>query len=121
MKISNICFFTLILVLASIQFSCKSSEQKKDVPTCITSKIEALKNEPVQNPPAEVWKWETKDNIYYYVISPCCDQYNYLYNNSCEVICAPDGGFTGKGDQKCPAFGVNVTKTLIWKDLRKAY
>ena len=100
-------------------FGCKSTKQEENLPSCINLKIEAIKKEPVRNPPAEVWKWEEGKKMYYYITSDCCDQYNYLYNDNCEVICAPDGGFTGKGDQKCPNFDEKIIKTLIWKDQRK--
>ena len=39
---------------------------------------------------------------YYYVRSPCCDFFNYLYDSNGDYLCSPDGGFTGKGDGKCP-------------------
>ncbi len=108
-----------ILVIVFSVLTCKSTDQKAGLPVCIETKIEAIKIEPVGNPPAEVWKWEADGNTYYYFNSPCCDQYNYLYDGNCEVICVPDGGFTGKGDQKCPDFSVDLKKTLIWKDERK--
>ncbi|MEO6347818.1 MAG: hypothetical protein ABIO60_07895, partial [Aquaticitalea sp.] len=68
---------------------------------------------------AEVWKWVDDKIIYYYLTSDCCDQYNYLFNEKCETICAPDGGLTGKGDRQCPDFGESLKKTLVWKDERK--
>lgn len=109
---------TLCLILCLI-FGCKTSVPNQKLPQCIEAKIEILKNKPVQNPPAQVWKWQNDSKTFYYVTSDCCDQYNYLFNDSCEIICAPDGGFTGKGDQKCPEFDSNPQKTLIWKDERK--
>ena len=45
---------------------------------------------------------------YYYVRSPCCDFHNHLYDLNGDYLCAPDGGFTGKGDGKCP---VNIRIT----------
>lgn len=108
------CLFVFFLTT-----SCKSSDQHTEIPTCIQSKIELLKKEPVQNPPAEVWEWVSDTQTYYYFTSPCCDQFNFLYNETCEKICAPDGGFTGKGDQKCPEYIKDMTKTLVWKDERK--
>lgn len=112
---TNILSCLIILLLTN----CKSSEQQSvDPPSCINSKIESIKKEPSRNPPAEIWKWETNGNIYYYFNAPCCDQYNYLLNEACERVCAPDGGFTGKGDGKCPDFGTDIKKTLVWKDAR---
>lgn len=45
-----------------------------------------------------------KNKVVYYVLSPCCDQYNYLYSENGKRICAPDGGLAGGGDGKCPDF-----------------
>ena len=51
--------------------------------------------------------------------SPCCDQYNNLYDSDCNLICAPSGGYTGKGDQKCLDFFDKAKHVkLIWKDDR---
>ena len=35
------------------------------------------------------------------VTSPCCDQFNYLYDKNGRVLCAPSGGITGRGDGRC--------------------
>jgi hypothetical protein len=47
----------------------------------------------------------------------CCDHFNMLYDDSCKVICAASGGFTGQGDGKCDDF-TKAAKfiKLIWKD-----
>ena len=51
--------------------------------------------------------------------SPCCDQYNNLYDKDCNLICAPSGGYTGKGDNKCPEFSSKAKHIrLLWKDDR---
>jgi len=108
---------TLVL-LGFIFLTTSCSKSDIHVPNCIDTKIAALKNSPVQNPPAEVWKWVDNGKIYYYITSDCCDQYNYLYAEDCEIVCSPDGGFTGNGDGKCPEFSSEIVKTLIWKDAR---
>lgn len=106
------------LVLAPILTSCKKSDLNIDVPSCVENKITEIKEKEVYNPPAEVWKWEVDHNTYYYFTSDCCDQYNYLYDENCDEICAPDGGFMGRGDGKCPEFNGETNATLIWKDER---
>jgi hypothetical protein len=40
--------------------------------------------------------------VYYYAVSPCCDIYNPLYDELGKYVCAPDGGFSGRGDERCP-------------------
>ena len=112
-------FIISILRACIFCFSCKSVDNSESMPTYVRSKIENIQKETVRNPPAEVWEWNVKGQMYYYFNSPCCDQYNYLYNDACEIMCAPDGDFTRKGDQDCPDFGDSVVKKLLWKDIRK--
>ena len=38
----------------------------------------------------------------YLIRSPCCDLFDYLYTSEGKTFCAPSGGFTGRGDGKCP-------------------
>ena len=80
--------------------------------------IDDIEKEEVRNPPTKVWKWEVDGSTYYYITSDCCDQYNYLYDENCNVVCAPDGGFTGTGDGNCPVFIEQIVSTLIWEDSR---
>lgn len=110
-----------IFILAVIAFlfsSCKKLDLSIEVPNCIKNKIRKIKNQDVQNPPAQVWEWKVDGETYYYFTSDCCDQFNYLYDNNCKEICAPDGGFTGGGDGNCLDFNSEVQKTLVWKDNR---
>jgi hypothetical protein len=44
--------------------------------------------------------------------------YSDLLNTNCEVICHPDGGYTGKGSGDCPDIS-NAAKTLVWQDERE--
>ena len=95
-----------------------SSDLELDVPTCIENKITTIIKENRTNPPTQVWKWQDSENVYYYITSDCCDQYNYLYDENCNQVCAPDGGFTGNGDGNCPDFTDEIVKILIWEDER---
>ena len=50
----------------------------------------------------------------------CCDFYSDLYDNKCNLIAHPDGGFTGKGDGKIKDFRKEATnEKLVWEDSRK--
>jgi hypothetical protein len=43
-----------------------------------------------------------------------------VYDRNCNYVCAPDGGYTGKGDGKCKDFDSLAKEVrLIWKDDRK--
>ena len=98
--------------------SCVKLNLAKEAPNCIENKIREIQKEEVQNPPAEVWEWKADGKIYYYFNSACCDRFSKLYDDKCILLCAPDGGITGKGDGKCPEFTGEIEKTLIWKDER---
>jgi hypothetical protein len=61
-----------------------------------------------------VIRYIIEGRTYYYVRSPCCDLVNRLYDEQGRYVCAPDGGFAGRGDGKCqgirldPSAGVAV-------------
>jgi hypothetical protein len=51
------------------------------------------------------------DRVYYYAASGCCDQLNPLFDADGKYVCAPDGGFTGRGDGRCPEELVNIGRS----------
>ncbi len=113
--------FTVILTIlffAIFSSSCEKLDLKKYAPNCIKRKIRKIKREEVQNPPAKVYEWKVDGKTYYYITSDCCDQYNYLYDNNCKQVCAPDGGFSGGGDGNCPNYKGQIKLTMIWEDER---
>ena len=96
---------------------------KKDaavhIPVCIQDKIDAISQQPKFNPPATVYRYVYRDNYVYLFTADCCDQYDYVYDRECQVICAPSGGIAGHGDGRCPNFEqVATEKTVIWHDAR---
>ena len=116
---STLKLFALCCSGILLMASCEKLDLKKKVPNCIESKIKKILEKEVQNPPAKVYEWKDDENTYYYFTSGCCDQFNYLYDDRCDVVCAPDGGFTGGGDGNCPSFSGSVVKTLVWEDPRE--
>ena len=40
-------------------------------------------------------------NSAYLIPSPCCDKFDYFYDSRGVILCAPSGGFTGRGDGSC--------------------
>lgn len=111
-----------ILFILALLFSfpaCLHIDLNEEVPPCIEHMIKKRRRAPVQNPPAEVWKWKVDGQIYYYFTGDCCDQFNELYDSECNYVCAPDGGLSGQGDGQCPIFSGSIEKSLIWKDSRK--
>ncbi len=110
--------FTAVLFIILQSQSCKK-EKGTRVPPCIQDKIEAIAQQPKYNPPATVYRYLYAGRYVYLFSSNCCDQYNYLYDKDCNVICAPSGGITGRGDGRCSNFKQMATdETLIWRDTR---
>jgi hypothetical protein len=96
---------------------CSSAQSSN--PKWVNQLISTFKNEPVGNPPQSIWRYEYQGQDVYFIPAQCCDQYSKLFDSSGNLICAPDGGFIGKGDGRCPDFiSIRADETLIWKDLR---
>ncbi len=111
--------FTLVaIILISALTGCQTDQTSDEIPACIKNKITTILNNTVSNPPTQIWKWEVDGKTYFYLTADCCDQFNYLYTTNCEIVCAPDGGFTGNGDGSCPTFNTEIKKTLVWEDQR---
>lgn len=89
-------------------------------PACILKKIDSLKKEHVWNPPAEIYEYEYQGKKVYAISADCCDFFNTVVDANCNYVCAPSGGFTGRGDGKCGDF-LTVAKQLrlVWKDERQ--
>ncbi|RAK64718.1 hypothetical protein DLM85_17635 [Hymenobacter edaphi] len=82
-------------------------------------KIQAHLNAKAENPRIRILSYQYRGQTVYYETSPCCDQYTTLYDAKGNVLCAPDGGITGRGDGKCADFEKNRTaEQLIWQDPR---
>ncbi|MFN8348030.1 MAG: hypothetical protein U0X91_23725 [Spirosomataceae bacterium] len=108
------------LFLIFFTCSCKNNDVPSDTPSCIKAIIEQMKKDPVSNPPGSVWKYTFNNQPVYYIPPTCCDIPSILYDDKCNLICSPDGGFSGTGDGKCPDFFKNrKDQKLIWSDDRK--
>ena len=111
----------ILLIIFLIFFSTCSQSIQSENPDCIDELIIKFQNEPVGNPPQSIWRYEYNGEIVYYVPPQCCDQFSILYDSECNFICAPDGGFSGRGDGRCPDFFTNRTnEKLVWKDPRSS-
>jgi hypothetical protein len=85
----------------------------------VDSLIAALEAAPKKDPPATVWRYSYKGDLVFYVPPSCCDVPSELYDTAGTLLCAPDGGFTGKGDGRCPDFFATRTNgKRLWSDPR---
>lgn len=85
------------------------------MPKCMQNKIDSFKLKEAHEKPQRVVEYMYKGKKVYFVVMPCCDFYNEVYDANCNYLGAPDGGFTGKGDGKIPDFFEEAkNEKLIW-------
>jgi hypothetical protein len=114
MKLLSMVTVAIIFILAG----CSQMTQAAN-PAWVDKLITHYKSKTVGNPPQSIWRYDYNEQTVYFVPAQCCDQYSTLYDAGGNVICAPDGGFSGKGDGKCPDFvSKRTNEQLVWKDSR---
>lgn len=87
------------------------------IPACVQKLIDEGNKERPPNAPLQVDEYIYKNKKVFLFTAQCCDQFNMLYDDSCKAICAPSGGFTGRGDMKCGDFDSTAKHIkLIWKN-----
>lgn len=86
------------------------------IPACVRQIIDSISKEGPTIAPMQIDEYLYKEKTVYLVIAPCCDNFNMLYNTLCQPLCAPSGGYTGRGDGKCADFSTTAKHIkLIWK------
>ncbi len=110
----------LLVVLAASGITCDDPVSLQGgEPAWVWQMIRDFEAAPVGNPPQSIWKYEFNGQTVYYVPPQCCDQFSILYNAEGTILCAPDGGFGGTGDGRCPDFRQKRSnERLVWKDPR---
>jgi hypothetical protein len=89
-------------------------------PEWVRTMIARFEAAPVANPPHRIVRYRYRDQIVFYVPPSCCDQPGQLYDDHGNVLCAPDGGMTGRGDGQCADFhALRSEETLVWRDSRE--
>lgn len=127
MKLYCLLLFSAVLSVACHRKVAASPEENipeppastGEIPVCIQQKIDSIKKLPVWNPPASIELYEYNQQKIYVVSADCCDFFTTAYDQNCSYVCAPSGGFTGKGDGLCKDFNSNAKLIkVIWKDDR---
>lgn len=94
--------------------------QRDTLPKCIEQLIKRYKTGLPQHAPGQIVEYELKGKKVYYLLAKCCDQYNHLIDENCLSICKPDGGWSGRGDNKCAELRKQLTNSkVLWKDNRR--
>lgn len=88
----------ILIVFSSLFFECERIDTPWGTPNCINDKIKQILAEGVWNPPAKIYSYQYSGRKVYYFPPRCCDIPSTLYDDNCNVICHPDGGYTGGGD-----------------------
>ncbi len=65
--------------------------------------------------PQAVFEVRYGDGVAYLVQAGCCDQLNPLVDARGVIICHPSGGFTGRGDGRCPAPLPPGERREVWR------
>ncbi len=94
---------------------------RRAYPEFVQKMIERFQSSPPENPPRTVTRYDYKGQTVFYVSAPCCDHMSELYTSDGKLLCAPDGGITGRGDGKCTDFATaKKGELVVWQDGRKA-
>lgn len=110
--------FLSFIVITVAQRQCGKQAQPA-IPSCVQARIDSIKGQPQWNPPAEVAEYRYNGKRVFLFSSDCCDQFHVVVDDQCNYLCAPSGGITGEGDQKCTDFGEKAKLVkVVWKDER---
>lgn len=85
------------------------------MPKCLQEKVVSMSENPSEGTPLYVTRYTYKNKTVYYVASSCCDKFNAVYDEDCNLLGHPDGGLTGKGDGTLMDFRSEATNSkVIW-------
>lgn len=109
-----------VIITAPVEIALNDSLKNiAALPTCIKNKIDSFKIKEVHEKPQRVVEYKYKGKKVYYVVMPCCDFFNEVYDETCKFLGCPDGGFTGKGDGKLPDFFTEAKEEkIIWQSVK---
>ncbi|MFK7885768.1 MAG: hypothetical protein AB8G16_02795 [Gammaproteobacteria bacterium] len=106
----------VVLAAACALGSCAAPTAEPDWLATLVSEIQA---QAVTNPPSLIVGGDYGGTPVYYRAPYCCDIPGTVYSVEGSVICTADGGFTGKGDGRCPDFWATLKDcAVVWTDPR---
>lgn len=115
-----LCSVSMMLPLLAFMQQCGGEDVPKGTPDCVQEMIAGIAIDDVWNPPAKVYSYTYNGQTVYYIPQRCCDIPSEVYDENCELICHPDGGFSGRGDGRCDDFfDTRTDEKLIWEDERR--
>ena len=94
----------------------QSTTRNDSIPACLARQIESFNKKETTNIPIQIDEYTYKGKRSFLFTADCCDQFNTLYDENCNVICSPSGGLEGGGDHKCEDFSKEGKLVKqIWK------
>lgn len=78
------------------------------ITTCISNKLTEYISKGDTTDVTAVYQYYYNEKICYLLNSQCCDLFNALVDNNCNIICLPTGGISGGGDGTCPDFNTDA-------------
>ena len=110
----------VLLIIAGCSGNPAAPDTSPASPTWVTALIRQLESQPVAIPPAFVARYDYKGKDVYFVPQRCCDIMSVVYNSDAAIVCHPDGGVTGKGDEMCADFFVERrNERIVWRDSKR--
>lgn len=111
--------YALLLFVLVVVVGC-TPDRPRALPAFLQELTASIEAADVAESPGSIWRYAYKDRTVYYVPPlPCCDRLSTLYDETGEILCAPDGGLTGGGNGQCPDFfELRSAETRVWQDPR---
>lgn len=108
-------FFSCLCFLMACSAN-KIAKSTSEIPSCLEEKIKTMTADLNEGSPLSVTQYSYKDQTVYYMVSPCCDKFNVVYDSLCTILGYPDGGYTGRGDGKMSNFkNEAINGKVIWE------
>lgn len=86
------------------------------LPAWLAAMVADFDTQPAHTAPHAAFALPYLGGTAYLLTTSCCDQFNPLYDARGVVICHPSGGFTGRGDGKCPApLPPDAERREVWR------
>jgi hypothetical protein len=112
----------LLLSVLLLQQSCSSSDSIKKTnnhPDCISSKIQIILGSPIQNPKANIQKYNYNNAFVYAVNYIKNDGTNLeVYNDECVLICSTGSTIDGTPFSSCVDWNKATLIETVWTDPR---
>ena len=111
--------YFVVVFLAFLFSSCNSSNKLQslsEVPICLQETIKKMSGDNSEGKPVSITQFTYHGQKVYYMVAPCCDKFNIVFDSVCTVLGYPDGGFTGRGDRKMLDFAKEaINPKVIWE------